>query len=71
MSNLSEAFLINKYCFSILHVSILIYWYQKLIGIMPKTVVDTIDKVLIKCMDFLEFLATFSQDWKIGELKNL
>ena len=37
---------------------------------MPKTTLDTIDKVLIKFMDFLEILATFSQEWKIEEFKN-
>ena len=36
---------------------------------MPKITLDILDKVLIKGMDFLEFLTTFSQDWKIEELK--
>ena len=38
---------------------------------MPKTTQDTIDKVLIKFMDYLELLPIFSQDWKIEELKKI
>ena len=38
---------------------------------MPKDIVDTVEKILIKFMDFSEFLATFSQDLKIEELKIL
>ena len=39
--------------------------------IMPKNIVDIVEKILIKFMDFLDFFATFSQDLKIEELKNL
>ena len=35
---------------------------------MPKTTLDILDKVLIKCMDFSEFLNTFTEDLKIEEL---
>ena len=32
---------------------------------MPEHCVDHFDKLLVKSMDFCEFLATFSEDWKI------
>ena len=38
---------------------------------MPKDIVDTVENILIKFMDFLEFLATLSQDLKIEEVKIL
>ena len=35
---------------------------------MPKTFVDTLDKVLVKSMDFCEFLTIFTEDLKIEEV---
>ena len=35
---------------------------------MPKATLDILDKVLIKCMDFSEFLNTFTEDLKIEDL---
>ena len=37
--------------------------------IMAKTTLDILDKVLIKCMDFSEFLSTFTEDLKIEDLQ--
>ena len=36
---------------------------------MPNKSLDVVDKVLIKCMDFLELLTTFSEDLTIEDLK--
>ena len=36
---------------------------------MPKITLDILDKVLMKCMDFLELLTTFSEDLKIEDLE--
>ena len=35
---------------------------------MSKDTLDILDKVLIKCMDFLESLSTFTEDLKIEDL---
>ena len=38
---------------------------------MLKATPDIVDKVLIECMDFSEFLSTFSEDLKIEELQKV
>ena len=35
---------------------------------LPKTTLDNIGKILLKSMDFLEFLNTFTEDLKIEDL---
>ena len=35
---------------------------------MPNATLDILDKVLIKCMDFSEYLNTFTEDLKIEDL---
>ena len=35
---------------------------------MHKTTLDILDKVIVKCMDFSEFLTTFTEDLKIEDL---
>ena len=37
---------------------------------MSKTTLDILGKALIKCMDFSEYLNTFTEDLKIEELCN-
>ena len=36
---------------------------------MPETFADTVDRVLVKSMDFCEFLTTLTEDLKIGEIQ--